>query len=61
MYSYDPGCIVFGGGIANTYPFFRKTMEQALRKRYPYKHALDKLVVKIMPQEEIALLGASLL
>jgi glucokinase len=61
MYSYDPGCVVFGGGIANTYPFFQKSMERALRKRYPYKHALDRLEIRTMPQEEIALLGASLL
>ena len=61
MYSYDPGVVVFGGGIANTYDYFKKSMDKALRKRYPYKHALDRLVIKVMPQEDIALLGASLL
>lgn len=61
MYSYDPGCIVFGGGIANTYKYFEKAMWRALRKRYPYGHALDKLEIKAMPQEDVALLGASLL
>ena len=61
MYSYDPGCIVFGGGIANTYRLFKKSMMRALRKRYPYGHALDKLEIVAMPQEDVALLGASLL
>ncbi len=61
MYSYDPGCVVFGGGIANSYELFRKSMETALRNRYPYKHALDRLVFKAMPQDDVALLGASLL
>ena len=61
MYSYDPGCVVFGGGVANSFELFKKSMETALRNRYPYGHALDRLVIKAMPQEEIAVIGASLL
>lgn len=61
MYSYDPGCIVFGGGIANTFKYFKQSMMQSLRKRYPYGHALDRLVIEAMPQEDVAVLGASLL
>ena len=61
MYSYDPGCIVFGGGIANTYEYFKNNMMRALRKRYPYGHALDRLEIEVMPQDDVALLGASLL
>ena len=61
MYSYDPGCIVFGGGVANTYKHFKDSLMVALRKRYPYTHALDRLEIKVMPSEDVALLGASLL
>jgi glucokinase len=61
MYAYDPGCIVFGGGIANTYEYFKNNMMRALRKRYPYGHALDRLEIEVMPEDDIALLGASLL
>ncbi len=61
MYSYDPGCIVFGGGVANTFKHFKNSLMLALRKRYPYSHALDRLEIKVMPSEDVALLGASLL
>ena len=52
---------MFGGGIANTYPYFKQSMMRSLRKRYPYGHALDRLEIEAMPQEEVAVLGASLL
>ncbi len=61
MYAYDPGCIVLGGGVANTYPHFKESMFNTLRNRYPYAHVLDKLRVEVMPEEDVALLGASLL
>lgn len=61
MFAYDPGCIVFGGGVANTYKYFKDSMMRTLRERYPYGHALDRLEIEAMPQEDVAVLGASLL
>lgn len=61
LYAYDPGCIVLGGGIANTYKHFKDSMHKSLSNSYPYRHVLDKLVIQVMPQEDVALLGASLL
>ncbi|MBQ9463484.1 MAG: ROK family protein [Bacteroidales bacterium] len=61
MYAYDPGCIVLGGGIANTYKHFKESMNKSLRNSYPYSHVLEKLQIQVMPQEDVALLGASLL
>ena len=61
MYAYDPSCIVFGGGVANTYKYFKDSMMRALRNRYPYGHALDRLEIFTLPDTDVALLGASLL
>lgn len=61
LFAYDPAHVVLGGGISNTYPHFRNAMERSLRKHYPYGHVLDKLDIRVMPQEDVALLGASLL
>ena len=61
MYAYDPSCIVFGGGISNTFPCFEEPMKRTLRENYIYPHALERLRILAMPQNDIALLGASLL
>ena len=61
VYAYDPGCIVIGGGIAHTAPWFKDSLARTLRSRYPYAHAINKLSIRFMPEDDIALLGASLL
>jgi glucokinase len=61
MYAYDPGCIVLGGGIANTAPWFKDSMMETLRSRYIYPRSIDRLQIKVMPEDNVALLGASLL
>ena len=61
MYAYDPGCIVFGGGIAYTNPWFRESMLKTLRAKYIYPHVLERLRIEFMPDADTALLGASLL
>ena len=61
MYAYDPGCIVLGGGIAHTHPWFEASMLKTLREKYIYPHVLDKLRIEFMPDADTALLGASLL
>jgi len=59
MYAYDPGCIVLGGGVANTEPLFRDSMMKSLGESYAYPHALRRLEIHSMPQEDLSLLGAS--
>lgn len=61
MYAYDPGCIVLGGGVSNSFSLFRDSMMDSLRKSFCYARPLNNLEITAMPQEEIALLGASLL
>ena len=59
MYAYDADCIVLGGGVANSYPLFRESMETTLAMRYPYRRALEGLKIEVLPQGDIPVLGAS--
>ena len=61
MYAYDPGSIVLGGGIANTEPWFRDSMQKTLLENYIYPHVLERLQIHVLPGEDIPMLGASLL
>ena len=61
MYAYDPDCIILGGGLANSFDLFRDSMMETLSKRYIYPNSLRRLRVMAMTQENLALLGASLL
>lgn len=61
MYAYDPSCIVFGGGVSNCAPWFMESAKRTLAQKFIYPHVLERLRILVMPQNEIALLGASLL
>jgi glucokinase len=61
LYAYDPDCIALAGGIANNYPFFRRSMEQYLRENYPYQRALDRLKIDIHTDDNLPILGATLI
>lgn len=60
MYAYDPGCIILGGGIANSFDLFEKRMWQVLRDRFPYKKSIEKLKIMALDEPDAAMLGASL-
>lgn len=59
MYAYDADNIVFGGGIANTFPLFRDSLWETLKSRFPYENILNDLAIHVMPEEELALVGAA--
>lgn len=61
MYAYDPDCIVFGGGVANAHDLFAPAMMQTLREKYQYPHVLARLRVEFLPEDDLPVLGASLL
>lgn len=61
LFAYDPGTIVFGGGVANNFDLFRDAALRQLREAYPYTRFLDKLEITAMPDADIPILGASLL
>lgn len=61
MYAYDPSCIVLGGGVANAYPYFKTSMEKSIRENFVYKSILEKMKIRILSGDDIAILGASML
>ena len=61
MFAYDPSAIVIGGGVANAHNLFSESMFRTLRDRYPYAHVLGSLDVHFMPDDQTAVIGASLL
>jgi glucokinase len=61
MYAYDPTHIALAGGIANNYPFFRKAMEDYIRENFPYRKAFERLTVDICTDDNIPVIGASLI
>lgn len=61
MYAYDPGCIILGGGIANSFDLFQGTMWEVLRGQFPYAKSVEKLKILALNEPDAALIGASLL
>ena len=61
MYAYDPSHIAIAGGIANNYPFFRKAMEEYIRENFPYRKAVERLTIDICTDDNIPVIGASLI
>lgn len=59
MYAYDPDSIVFGGGVAHSYPLFKESMWETLRRRFPYEKILENLTIDVMADEDVALVGAA--
>lgn len=61
MYAYDPSHIVFGGGIAKSLPLFHAAMEEYIRERFPFPANFDKLQIDVRTENEIPIIGASLI
>lgn len=61
MFAYDPSHIAIGGGIAHAWPLFRPAMEDYLKRNFPYRKALERIVIQPKVEEDIQLIGASLI
>lgn len=61
MFAYDPGCIILGGGIANSFDLFEAEMWKVLKEEFPYKKSIEKLQIITSSEPDAALIGASLL
>ena len=61
LYSYDPSHIALGGGIANSYPYFCQAMNTFLHEHFPYRKTLERLKVDIYTDNDIPVVGASLI
>ena len=61
MFAYDPSHIVLAGGIANNYPHFHRAMETYIRENFPYRKAVENLRISICTDDNIPVLGASMI
>ena len=61
LFAYDPDTIALAGGIANNYPFFRASMEEYLQSHFPYAKALSRLRIDVCADNDIPVIGASLI
>lgn len=60
LYAYDPEAIIFGGSIANAYPFFEKAMRKEMES-FDYPETIKKIQILISTRDDISLLGAAAL
>jgi len=60
MLAVDPEAIIFGGSVSRSFPFFEKTMRERM-KVFPYHKILERIVIDVSRQPQIAVLGAAAL
>jgi glucokinase len=60
MFAVDPEAIILGGAVTQAFSFFDKSMRERM-KTFPYKHAVERLVIETTDQPQIAILGAAAL
>lgn len=60
LFALDPEAIILGGSICKSYPFFQESMWDRVQT-FPYKKSLDRLVIEMSNQPQIAVLGAAAL
>lgn len=60
LYAYDPELIVLGGSVAKAYPFFERSMRRVLTG-FAYQHALQRLLIRVSEEPQIAVMGAAAL
>ncbi len=61
MYTYDPEAIVLGGSLAKAYPLFEKKMKAVIAERFAYPESARRLKIYQSVNDNISLLGASVL
>lgn len=61
LYAYDPDTVALAGGIAHNYPFFRASMEEYLRTHFPYAKVLARLKIDVCADNDIPVIGASMI
>jgi len=60
LYAFDPEIIVLGGSVSKAFPFFEKSMRKVLMD-FAYQRALQRLLVRVSEEPQIAILGAAAL
>ena len=60
LYAYDPDAIIFGGSIANAFPYFEKAMRKEM-ETFDYPETIKKIQILISTRDDISILGAAAL
>ena len=60
LYAYDPDAIIFGGSIAQAYPYFEKAMREEM-ETFDYPETIKNIQILISTRDDISLLGAAAL
>lgn len=60
MLAVDPEAIILGGSVSQDFPFFERTMRERM-KVFPYHKTLERIVIEVSDQPQIAILGAAAL
>jgi glucokinase len=60
MLAIDPEAIILGGSVSKDFPFFEKAMRERM-KVFPYRKMLERIVIEVSDQPQIAILGAAAL
>lgn len=60
MLAVDPEAIILGGSVSKDFSFFEKAMRERM-KVFPYHKTLERIVIEVSDQPQIAILGAAAL
>jgi glucokinase len=60
MLAVDPEAIILGGSVSRDFPFFERAMRERM-KIFPYHKTLERIVIEVSDQPQIAILGAAAL
>ena len=60
VYAYDPEFIVLGGSASKAFPFFEKSMREAMAD-FAYPKSFEKLIISVSELDQVAVLGAAAL
>lgn len=60
LHTYAPEAVVFGGSIANAYPFFKKTLHKKIAL-FPFKKQISAFKIHISQKADMGILGAAAL
>jgi glucokinase len=60
MLAVDPEAIILGGSVSRAFAFFEKSMRERM-KVFPYHKTLERIVIDVSRQPQIAVLGAAAL
>lgn len=58
LFALAPEAVIFGGSVAQSYPYFKKGMESALND-FPFKRLSEALIIEVSEVSNMAVLGAS--